>query len=97
MLALLQSSHVYFIGIRTGSLIAWLIVGLIAGWIAGTVTRGRGFGCIVDIILGQPRGSDCRRGRARCDRKIIFWEPRLTRSRLFPYASGAKALKKTGA
>ena len=52
MLVLLQSSHVYFIGIRTGSLIAWLIVGLIAGWFAGTVTRGRGFGCIVDIILG---------------------------------------------
>ena len=52
MLVLLQSSHVYFIGIRTGSLIAWLIVGLIAGWFAGAVTRGRGFGCIVDIILG---------------------------------------------
>jgi uncharacterized membrane protein YeaQ/YmgE (transglycosylase-associated protein family) len=25
---------------------------LIAGWVAGTVTRGRGFGCIVDVILG---------------------------------------------
>jgi uncharacterized membrane protein YeaQ/YmgE (transglycosylase-associated protein family) len=50
--ALLQNSHVYFIGIRMDSLIAWLVVGLLAGWIAGTVTRGRGFGCIVDVILG---------------------------------------------
>lgn len=30
----------------------WLIVGLIAGWLAGQISRGRGFGCIVDIILG---------------------------------------------
>jgi uncharacterized membrane protein YeaQ/YmgE (transglycosylase-associated protein family) len=49
---LFSDSHVYFIGIRTDSLIAWLIVGLIAGWVAGTVTRGRGFGCLVDVILG---------------------------------------------
>jgi uncharacterized membrane protein YeaQ/YmgE (transglycosylase-associated protein family) len=31
---------------------AWIVVGLLAGWIAGHLTRGRGFGCIVDIILG---------------------------------------------
>jgi uncharacterized membrane protein YeaQ/YmgE (transglycosylase-associated protein family) len=35
------------------SVIAWIIVGLIAGWLAGTVSRGRGFGCIADIILGM--------------------------------------------
>jgi uncharacterized membrane protein YeaQ/YmgE (transglycosylase-associated protein family) len=51
-LSLLLDSHIYFVGIRTDSLIAWLIVGLIAGWVAGTVTRGRGFGCMVDVILG---------------------------------------------
>jgi uncharacterized membrane protein YeaQ/YmgE (transglycosylase-associated protein family) len=49
---LLDDSRIYFVGIRTNSLIAWLVVGLIAGWVAGTVTRGRGFGCIVDVILG---------------------------------------------
>jgi uncharacterized membrane protein YeaQ/YmgE (transglycosylase-associated protein family) len=32
--------------------IAWIIIGLLAGWIAGHLTRGRGFGCIVDVILG---------------------------------------------
>ncbi|MGH8102347.1 MAG: GlsB/YeaQ/YmgE family stress response membrane protein [Chthoniobacterales bacterium] len=30
----------------------WLIVGLIGGWLAGKISRGRGFGCIADIILG---------------------------------------------
>jgi uncharacterized membrane protein YeaQ/YmgE (transglycosylase-associated protein family) len=34
------------------SVIAWVIIGLIAGWLAGTVSRGRGFGCIADILLG---------------------------------------------
>ena len=47
-----SDSQIYFVGVRTNSLIAWLVVGLIAGWIAGTVTRGRGFGCIVNVILG---------------------------------------------
>ena len=41
-----------FIGVRTNSLIAWIVIGLLAGWIAGHLTRGRGFGCIVDIALG---------------------------------------------
>ncbi len=35
------------------SVIAWIIIGLIAGWLAGTVSRGRGFGCIANIILGM--------------------------------------------
>ncbi|HXX71292.1 MAG TPA: GlsB/YeaQ/YmgE family stress response membrane protein [Candidatus Acidoferrum sp.] len=47
-----SDARIYFVGVGTNSLIAWLIVGLIAGWIAGTVTRGRGFGCIVNVILG---------------------------------------------
>ncbi|HWG58504.1 MAG TPA: GlsB/YeaQ/YmgE family stress response membrane protein [Candidatus Acidoferrales bacterium] len=33
-------------------LILWIIIGLIAGWIAGKISRGRGFGCLVNIILG---------------------------------------------
>jgi uncharacterized membrane protein YeaQ/YmgE (transglycosylase-associated protein family) len=31
---------------------AWIIIGLIAGWLAGKIARGRGFGCITDIVLG---------------------------------------------
>jgi uncharacterized membrane protein YeaQ/YmgE (transglycosylase-associated protein family) len=34
------------------SLLAWILIGLIAGWIAGLVSRGRGFGCLGDIVLG---------------------------------------------
>jgi uncharacterized membrane protein YeaQ/YmgE (transglycosylase-associated protein family) len=34
------------------SVIAWIVIGLIAGWLAGKVSRGRGFGCIANILLG---------------------------------------------
>ena len=34
------------------SLLAWLIVGAIAGWLAGLLVRGGGFGLIGDIIIG---------------------------------------------
>ncbi|HKV60865.1 MAG TPA: GlsB/YeaQ/YmgE family stress response membrane protein [Candidatus Acidoferrum sp.] len=30
----------------------WLLLGLVAGWLAGKIARGRGFGCIADIVLG---------------------------------------------
>jgi uncharacterized membrane protein YeaQ/YmgE (transglycosylase-associated protein family) len=29
-----------------------LIIGAIAGWLAGVLVRGRGFGVLVDIIVG---------------------------------------------
>jgi len=37
---------------RGHSFWAWLFIGLIAGWLAGFAFRGRGFGCVTDIILG---------------------------------------------
>jgi uncharacterized membrane protein YeaQ/YmgE (transglycosylase-associated protein family) len=33
-------------------IIVWLIIGAIAGWLAGTLLRGGGFGLIGDIIVG---------------------------------------------
>jgi uncharacterized membrane protein YeaQ/YmgE (transglycosylase-associated protein family) len=33
-------------------LLWWLFIGLVAGWLAGKIARGRGFGCITDIVLG---------------------------------------------
>ena len=33
-------------------IIAWLIIGAIAGWLAGKIVEGAGFGLIVDIIVG---------------------------------------------
>ncbi|MDE3169577.1 MAG: GlsB/YeaQ/YmgE family stress response membrane protein [Acidobacteriota bacterium] len=48
----LAQSHAVFVGVSSRGLIAWVIIGLLAGWIAGVITRGRGFGCLVNIILG---------------------------------------------
>jgi uncharacterized membrane protein YeaQ/YmgE (transglycosylase-associated protein family) len=33
-------------------IIIWLIVGAIAGWLAGQVVRGGGFGLVGDIVVG---------------------------------------------
>jgi uncharacterized membrane protein YeaQ/YmgE (transglycosylase-associated protein family) len=33
-------------------IIVWLIVGAIAGWLAGRLVRGGGFGLIGDIVVG---------------------------------------------
>jgi uncharacterized membrane protein YeaQ/YmgE (transglycosylase-associated protein family) len=35
-----------------GGLIAWLIVGLIAGWLASQFMKGGGYGVVGDIVLG---------------------------------------------
>ncbi len=32
--------------------IGWILIGLIAGWLAGKVTRGTGFGCLGNVLLG---------------------------------------------
>lgn len=34
------------------SIIAWILVGLIAGWLAGAAMGGRGFGIIGNIVVG---------------------------------------------
>jgi uncharacterized membrane protein YeaQ/YmgE (transglycosylase-associated protein family) len=34
------------------NLIWWVIVGLIAGWAAGKIMRGGGYGAAMDIVLG---------------------------------------------
>jgi uncharacterized membrane protein YeaQ/YmgE (transglycosylase-associated protein family) len=34
------------------TILAWIVVGLIAGWLAGRVMRGGGYGLIGDIIVG---------------------------------------------
>ncbi len=34
------------------SLLAWLVIGAIAGWLAGTFVKGGGFGLLGDIVVG---------------------------------------------
>jgi uncharacterized membrane protein YeaQ/YmgE (transglycosylase-associated protein family) len=33
-------------------LLSWIVVGAIAGWLAGQVMKGRGFGLLGDILVG---------------------------------------------
>jgi uncharacterized membrane protein YeaQ/YmgE (transglycosylase-associated protein family) len=40
------------IKLSPGGIVAWVVVGLLAGAIAGRVARGKGYGCLGDIILG---------------------------------------------
>jgi len=35
-----------------GQIITLLVVGLIAGWLAGVIMKGRGFGIFIDILVG---------------------------------------------
>jgi uncharacterized membrane protein YeaQ/YmgE (transglycosylase-associated protein family) len=33
-------------------ILSWIVVGLIAGWLAGVVVKGGGYGCTGDIVVG---------------------------------------------
>ena len=37
-------------------LLSWIVVGLIAGWLAGQVMKGGGYGLIGDIVVGVVGG-----------------------------------------
>lgn len=39
-------------GHRPMELIYFLLIGLIAGWLAGKITKGRGFGILRNIVIG---------------------------------------------
>jgi uncharacterized membrane protein YeaQ/YmgE (transglycosylase-associated protein family) len=39
-----------------GGLLWWIIVGLIAGFLAGKVMKGGGFGVLMDIVIGMVGG-----------------------------------------
>jgi len=38
-------------------IILWLLGGVVAGWLAGLVMRGRGFGVIGDLVIGLVGGA----------------------------------------
>jgi uncharacterized membrane protein YeaQ/YmgE (transglycosylase-associated protein family) len=45
-------SVVASVSLNPGSWLAWLVVGLVAGFLAGKVMRGSGYGLIGDIVVG---------------------------------------------
>jgi len=38
--------------LNPGGIISWIVIGLIAGWLAGVIMPGPGFGLIGDLIVG---------------------------------------------
>jgi uncharacterized membrane protein YeaQ/YmgE (transglycosylase-associated protein family) len=50
--SILMEQKLYVVEWWPRGLLAWLFLGLVAGWLAGKLSRGRGYGCITDIILG---------------------------------------------
>jgi uncharacterized membrane protein YeaQ/YmgE (transglycosylase-associated protein family) len=40
------------LALQPGGIIAWIVVGIIAGWLAGLITRAEGFGCFGNLVIG---------------------------------------------
>jgi len=38
--------------VQSHHILAWLIIGLIAGALAGRLVEGRGLGCLADVVVG---------------------------------------------
>ncbi len=38
--------------LNPGGIIAWIVIGLLAGWLAGIIMPGHGFGLIGDLVVG---------------------------------------------
>jgi uncharacterized membrane protein YeaQ/YmgE (transglycosylase-associated protein family) len=50
--ASMLSQQTFGVWFQTHGFVSWLLLGLVAGWLAGKIARGRGFGCLADIVLG---------------------------------------------
>lgn len=33
-------------------IIAWIIIGIVAGWLTGKIMKGSGFGVLMDMVIG---------------------------------------------
>jgi uncharacterized membrane protein YeaQ/YmgE (transglycosylase-associated protein family) len=51
LIQIFLQDRVVYVEWRHG-LLYWILIGLVAGWLAGKIARGAGYGCITDIILG---------------------------------------------
>ncbi len=58
--------------------LVWVVlVGILAGWLAGQITKGRGFGIFGDLIVGILGSQNCRRwnGRNPAQRSSLNFGP----------------------
>jgi uncharacterized membrane protein YeaQ/YmgE (transglycosylase-associated protein family) len=49
---MLASANIALAALDAGAIVWWLVVGLIAGALAGLVMRGGGYGIVGDIVVG---------------------------------------------
>jgi uncharacterized membrane protein YeaQ/YmgE (transglycosylase-associated protein family) len=42
----------FALALNPGGIISWIVIGLIAGWLAGVAMKGGGYGIIGDILVG---------------------------------------------
>ncbi len=54
---MILSYTVLGVNLDPGGCFSWAVASLLAGWLAGTLVRGRGFGCLGDIVLGLVGGA----------------------------------------
>jgi uncharacterized membrane protein YeaQ/YmgE (transglycosylase-associated protein family) len=40
------------VSVTLGTIVVWLLIGLIAGWLAGEIMSGHGFGLVGNVIVG---------------------------------------------
>jgi uncharacterized membrane protein YeaQ/YmgE (transglycosylase-associated protein family) len=40
------------VALSPGGFIAWAVVGLVSGWLAGQVMKGSGYGIVGDLVVG---------------------------------------------
>ncbi len=73
-------------------LLMWIVVGLIAGFLAGKVMKGGGFGVLMDIVIGMVGGVNRRlavqHARNLSRRRNHRLDPGSLRRRLPPALAG---------
>jgi uncharacterized membrane protein YeaQ/YmgE (transglycosylase-associated protein family) len=48
----MNSNHISGLNVSSHTLLVWILIGLVAGYITGKLMRGAGFGPIMDIVVG---------------------------------------------
>ncbi|MBZ5702178.1 MAG: GlsB/YeaQ/YmgE family stress response membrane protein [Acidobacteriia bacterium] len=51
MFSTLFEERTFVFGFHHG-LLGWLLIGLLAGWLAGKLSHGHGYGCFTNVTLG---------------------------------------------